>query len=73
MDLKTSAMIDHLINQGAVVMHSIDDDGQMRYKVTEKLKEVSPDLYKKLSDQYEDHMLKLIDMGPMTMVWRLNG
>lgn len=73
MNLKTSAMIEHLINQGAVVMYDIDEDGQMLYKITDKLKEVSPKLYKELCDQYEDHMMKLVDLGPKTMVWRLNG
>ena len=66
-------MIEHLINQGAVSMHSIDDDGHMVYKITDKLKEVSPELYEDLRDQYEEHMFRLIDEGPTTMTWRLNG
>lgn len=73
MNPKVSAMVEHLLNQGAVEMHSIDKDGHMLYKVTEKLKEVSPSLYEDLRDQFEDHMFKLIDQGPTTMTWRLNG
>lgn len=73
MNPKTSAMIEHLINQGAVQMHNIDEDGHILYKITDKLKEVSPELYNELRDQFEHHMFKLIDQGPITMTWRLNG
>lgn len=73
MNPKTSAMIDHLLNQGAVQMKDIDSNGQVLYKITDKLKEVSPELYYELKDQFEDHMFKLIDQGPMIMTWRLNG
>ena len=73
MNPKVDAMIEHLLNQGAVKMHSIDGDGHMLYKITDKLKEVSPELYEELRDQFEDHMFKLIDQGPITMTWRLNG
>jgi hypothetical protein len=73
MNPKTDAMIEHLINQGAVEMFDIDQDGHMLYKITDKLKQVSPELYEDLRDQYEDHLFKLVDQGPTTMVWRLNG
>jgi hypothetical protein len=73
MNPKTDAMIEHLVNQGAVEMHSLDNDGHILYKITEKLQHVSPELYEDLRDQYEDHMFKLIDRGPSTMVWKLNG
>ena len=73
MNPKVSAMVEHLLNQGAVEMHSIDKDGQMLYKITDKLKNVSPELYDDLKDQYDDHMFRLIDQGPQTMIWRLNG
>jgi hypothetical protein len=73
MNPKTDAMIEHLINQGAVEMFDIDQDGHMLYKITDKLKQVSPELYEDLRDQYEDHLFKLVDKGPTTMVWRLNG
>lgn len=73
MNPKVDAMVEHLLNQGAVKMHSIDEDGHMLYKITDKLKEVSPELYEELRDQFEDHMFKLIDQGPITMTWRLNG
>lgn len=73
MNPKIDAMIDHLINQGAVEIFDIDKNGHMLYKITDKLKEVSPDLYADLKDQYEDHMFKLVKQGPITMTWRLNG
>ena len=48
MNPRTSAMVDHLVDQGAIKIHSIDEDGQMLYKITDKLREVNPDIYKKL-------------------------
>lgn len=68
---KTEAMVEHLLNQGAISMHSIDENGEMLYSVTDKLKLVNPELYEDLKDQYEDHMFKLIDMGPKTMKWKI--
>lgn len=68
---KTEAMVEHLLNQGAISMHSIDENGEMLYSVTDKLKLVNPELYDDLKDQYEDHMFKLIDMGPKTMKWKI--
>jgi hypothetical protein len=68
---KTEAMLEHLLNQGAISMHSINDNGEMLYSVTDKLKLVNPELYEDLKDQYEDHMFKLIDMGPKTMKWKI--
>ena len=43
----------------------------MLYSITDKLKEVHPQLYAQLKKQYEDHMFKLIDEGPKTMNWRI--
>lgn len=73
MNPKVDAMVEHLLNQGAVEMHSIDARGHMLYKITDKLKEVSPELYEDLRDQFEHHMFKMIEQGPITMTWRLNG
>lgn len=73
MNPKADALVEHLLNQGAVTMHSIDKDGMMLYKITDKLKEVSPEIYEELRDQYEDHLFRLIEQGPTTMTWRLNG
>jgi hypothetical protein len=73
MNPKTSAMVEHLVDQGAIIIHSIDNDGQMLYKITDKLKQVNPDIYRQLVTQYNEHMFRLIDSGPMTMVWKLNG
>jgi hypothetical protein len=73
MNPKSDAMIEHLINQGAVEIFDIDHDGHMLYKITDKLKEVSPEMYENLRDQYEDHLFRLVEQGPTTMTWRLNG
>ena len=72
MDIKSEALLEHLIMQGAIEMSGIDESGQeMLYSITDKLKEVSPEIYEQLKDQYEHHMFQLIDQGPTRMTWRL--
>lgn len=72
MDIKKQALLDHLLNQGAIQMADIDRDGNILYSITDKLQSVSPDIYAELKEQYEDHMFKLIKRGPSTMNWRIN-
>ena len=72
MGLKEEAMLEHLMLQGAVEFQGIDDiTGEMMYTITDKMKSVSPEIYKELKDQYEHHMFQLIDQGPTRMTWRL--
>lgn len=72
MDIKKQALLDHLLNQGAIQMADIDRDGNILYSITDKLQQVSPDIYAELKEQYEDHMFKMIKKGPSTMNWRIN-
>lgn len=71
--LKTEAMIEHLILQNAIEMDGFDNEtGEMIYSITENLEFVNPDLYDKLKKQYNDHMFSLIKQGPMVMKWKIN-
>jgi hypothetical protein len=72
MDIKKQALLDHLLNQGAIQMADIDYKGNILYSITDKLQQVSPEIYAELKEQYEDHMFKLIKRGPSTMNWRIN-
>jgi len=72
MGLQEEAMLEHLMLQGAVEFQGIDDlTGEMMYSITDKLKEISPEIYEQLKDQYEHHMFQLIDQGPTRMTWRV--
>jgi hypothetical protein len=72
MGLQEEAMLEHLMLQGAVEFQGIDDvTGEMMYGITDKMKEVSPEIYKQLKDQYENHMFQLIDQGPTRMTWKI--
>jgi hypothetical protein len=74
MSLQTDAMLEHLMLQGAVEFQGIDDiTGEMMYSITDKMKEVSPDIYQQLKDQYEHHMFQLIDQGPTRMTWKIKA
>lgn len=72
-DLKTQAMIEHLLLQNAIEISGIDEyTGEMLYSITDKLEEVNPKLYYQLKKQYDEYMFELIDMGPKTMNWRIS-
>lgn len=74
MGLQEEAMLEHLMLQGAVEFQGIDHiTGEMMYSITDKMKQVSPDIYEELKNQYEHHMFQLIDQGPTSMTWRLRA
>ena len=73
MDIRTEAMIEHLILQNALEISSIDNNtGEILYSITDKLREVNPKLYEQLRKQFEQQMFELIDQGPKTMTWRIS-
>lgn len=71
MDIKSQALVEHLIMQGAIEMAGIDEQGEMIYSITDKLEEVHPSLYSELTEQYKHHMFQMIKQGPKTMNWRI--
>jgi hypothetical protein len=71
--LKTQMMIEHLLLQNAIEISGIDEEtNEMLYSITDKLKEVSPELYAGLKKDFEHHMFEMIDQGPKVMQWRLS-
>jgi hypothetical protein len=71
MDAKSQALLDHLINQGAIQISDIDDNGEIVYSITDKLQEVHPELYLELRDEFENNMFEMINQGPKIMNWRI--
>jgi hypothetical protein len=71
MNIKSQAMVEHLIMQGAIEMAGIDEKGEMLYSITEKLELVNPEIYAELTEQYKHHMFQMIKQGPKAMNWRL--
>jgi hypothetical protein len=70
--IKTEAMLEHLLLQNAIVVEGFDmETGETLYSITDKLKEVSPDIYYQMKIEFEDHMFKLIERGPMVMQWKV--
>lgn len=66
------AMIEHLVLQNALTIDGYDQEtGETIYGITNKLKEVSPDIYYQMKIQFEDHMFEMIQKGPEIMQWRL--
>jgi hypothetical protein len=71
MSVKSEALVEHLIMQGAIEMAGIDDNGEMLYSITDKLEAISPEIYAELTEQYKHHMFQMIKQGPKAMNWRL--
>ena len=58
MDIKSQALLENLIMQGAIEMSGIDQSGEMTYSITDKLQEVHPELYLELKDEFEHNMFQ---------------
>ena len=71
MNAKSQALLDHLINQGAIQISDIDTNGEILYSITDKLQEVHPELYLELKDEFEYNMFEMINQGPKIMNWRI--
>jgi len=71
-NLKSEVMLEHLILQGAVEVNGIDKNtGEMIYSITDKLKEVNPEMYKYMEQDFRERMFEMIDQGPTIMQWKL--
>ena len=70
--IKTEAMLEHLLLQNAIQIEGFDSlTGETFYTITDKLKEVSPEVYYQMKVEFEDHMFEMIKRGPESMRWRL--
>lgn len=73
MTLKTQALLEHLVLQGALEVSGFDiDSGETLYTITDKLREVSPAMYMDLEQTFKQNMYQMIDQGPKIMQWRIN-
>lgn len=71
-DLKTEALIEHLILQGGIVFSGIDQNGEPLYDITEKLELLNPEIYYKIKKEFEDNMFDMIYAGPTIMKWKIS-
>ena len=71
MNIKSQALLEHLIIQGAIEISGINESGEMTYSITDKLQDVHPELYAELKDEFEYNMFEMIQAGPKTMTWKI--
>jgi hypothetical protein len=73
MSIKTQALLEHLVLQGAIEVSGFDlESGETLYNITDRLKSVSPDMYEDLDKVFKRNMYQMIDQGPKIMQWRIN-
>lgn len=74
MDARTDALVEHLVLQGGIEIADIDlETGETYYSITDKLKEIAPELYQELEDQFKHHLFILNKRGPKSMTWRIRS
>ena len=74
MDARTNALVEHLVLQGGIEIADIDlETGETYYNITDKLKEIAPELYQELEDQFKHHLFVLNKRGPQSMTWRIRN
>lgn len=74
MDARTDAFIEHLVLQGGIEIADIDlETGETYYSITDKLKEIAPEVYQELEDQFKHHLFVLNKRGPKAMTWRIRN
>jgi hypothetical protein len=74
MNPKTNALVEHLVLQGGLEIADIDlETGETYYNITDKLKELAPELYENLEDQFKHHLFVLDKRGPKSMTWKIRG
>ena len=73
MSLRTQALLEHLLLQGAIQVSGFDSKtGETLYDITDKLQEVAPDMYEDINKTFRENMYKMIDKGPKIMTWRIS-
>lgn len=60
---EVSAYIDSLILSGAVEPHSVDENGNFLYRMTDKMKEVDPEFYYQSVEQFYHEIMELWSLG----------
>lgn len=74
MDPKSNALIEHLVLQGGIEIADIDlETGETYYSINDKLKEIAPEIYQELEDQFKHHLFILNKRGPQSMTWRIGN
>jgi hypothetical protein len=73
MSLRTEALLEHLLLQGAIQVSGFDQQtGETLYDITDKLQEVAPEMYDDINKTFRENMYRMIDKGPKIMTWRIN-
>lgn len=70
--IMTEAMLEHLLLQNAISIEGFDQQtGETIYSITNKMKEVSPEIYYQMKIEFEDHMFEMVKKGPEVMHWKV--
>ena len=61
--------LDYYIEIGAVEIAGIEEDGEFIFKVTEKAKELAPELWEAHQEHVDDVLLGLFEEGLLTVTY----
>lgn len=60
-------LIDTLILEGALVISGIDDNGEILYRVTDRMKDLAPELYAEFMNMIQQSVMSLWEQGFINM------
>ena len=61
--------LDHYIEIGAVEISGIEEDGEFIFKITEKAKEIAPQLWKAHQEHVDEVLLGLFEEGLLNVTY----
>jgi DNA-binding MarR family transcriptional regulator len=61
--------LDHYIEIGAVEIAGIEEDGEFIFKITEKARELAPELWEAHQEHVDDVLLGLFEEGLLTVTY----
>jgi hypothetical protein len=68
-DYEDDYLLEHYMSIGAIDVAGIDESGEFIMEITEKAKEVAPELWESHERHVNDSLMKLYDLGLMTVTY----
>jgi len=60
-------LIDTLILEGALVISGVDDNGEILYRITDRLRDLAPELYAEFMNMIQHSVMSLWEQGFIDM------
>ena len=69
MDSEDGEILDYYIEIGAIEVAGIEDDGEFIFGITDKAKEVAPELWEAHQEHVDNSLMELYEMGLINITY----